>query len=62
VGGAPVCQEMERAEPPAEATLGELYHASVPATRAATDFTARAVPHWPGVCVPLEFSAILWQR
>ena len=62
VGGAPVCQEMERAEPPAEATLGELYHASVPATRAATDFTARAVPHRPGVCVPLEFSAILWQR
>jgi starch phosphorylase len=62
LSGAPVCQEMERAGLPAEAPLGQLYHASVPATRPATDYTARVIPHWPDVCVPLEFSAILWQR
>jgi starch phosphorylase len=62
LSGAPDCQEMERAGPPAEPALGELYHASVPATRPATDYTVRVIPHWPDVCVPLEFSAILWQR
>ena len=39
-----------------------LYRATVPAPRPATDYTARVIPHWPGVAVPLEESRILWQR
>ncbi len=36
--------------------------ARVPATRTATDYTARVVPHCDGVAVPLEAGLILWQR
>jgi len=32
------------------------------ATRLATDYTARILPHCAGVAVPLEFGPILWQR
>ena len=39
-----------------------LYEASVPATRAAGDYTARIVPSFPGIHVPLEAPYILWQR
>jgi starch phosphorylase len=42
--------------------LGEIYRASVVAARPATDFTARVVPHFAGVAVPLEARTILWQR
>lgn len=38
------------------------YVANVPAIRAAGDYTARIVPTFPGVNVPLEDSHILWQR
>jgi len=38
-----------------------LYHATVPATRPAGDYTARVVPRHAGVAVPLECSHILWQ-
>jgi glycogen phosphorylase len=41
---------------------GHVYGASVPATRPATDYTPRVVPHFPGVAVPLEAGQILWQR
>ena len=40
----------------------DLYAASVPAIRAAADYTARIVPTCPGVQVPLEVPHILWQR
>jgi starch phosphorylase len=62
MGEAPARQEMKLAGPPAGGPLGETYRASVPATRPATDYTARAVPCCPGVAVPLEVNAILWQR
>jgi len=62
MGEAPARQKMELAGPPAGGPLGETYRASVPATRPATDYTARAVPCYPGVAVPLEVNAILWQR
>jgi starch phosphorylase len=39
-----------------------IYHASVAANRPASDYTARIVPHFPGVAVPLEDRLILWQR
>jgi hypothetical protein len=41
---------------------GYLYRASVPATRPATEYTPRVIPHRPGVAVPLEVATILWQR
>jgi starch phosphorylase len=39
-----------------------LYTAQVPATRPASDFTARIMAWFPGVSVPLELNRILWQR
>jgi starch phosphorylase len=38
------------------------YSAQVAATRAASDYTPRVVPHHPGVSVPLEAGQILWQH
>jgi starch phosphorylase len=38
-----------------------IYGATLPAARAATDYTARVVPNY-GVAVPLEDTHILWQR
>ncbi len=61
-GGDPVQVLMERLRPLPEDAAGYEYRASVPAARPATDFTARVVPHFPGVAVPLETSHILWQR
>jgi starch phosphorylase len=62
MGGTPVHQEMELARPRAGGPRGETYRASVPADRPATDYTARAIPNYPEVTVPLEANAILWQR
>jgi hypothetical protein len=39
-----------------------VYRAMAPATRPAGDYTARVIPHRPGVAVPLESGQILWQR
>jgi starch phosphorylase len=39
-----------------------IYVTSVPALRPACDYTARIVPRFPGVNVPLEAPEILWQR
>jgi starch phosphorylase len=39
-----------------------IYGAAVPATHPATDYTARIVPAFEGVAVPLEDSHILWQK
>lgn len=45
-------------------TLGNSYilNAQVPATRPATDYAARVIPHCDGVAIPLEATGILWQR
>jgi starch phosphorylase len=55
-------QEMERDRAPSGNALGEIYRASVVAARPATDYTARVIPHFAGVAVPLEVNSILWQR
>jgi starch phosphorylase len=34
----------------------------VSASRKATDYTARIIPHYNGVSIPLEDARILWQR
>jgi glycogen phosphorylase len=62
MGGAPVRQEMERANQLAGASGGHLYSAAVSATRPPADYTARVIAQRPGVAVPLECARILWQR
>jgi starch phosphorylase len=59
-GGAAVRQEMKRA-----GQLGGgsyIYHAAVSASRSPADYTARIIPCFSGVAVPLEAPQILWQR
>jgi glycogen phosphorylase len=60
-GGRPERQEMKRGQQLTD-TNGFSYSAEVPATRPATDYTARVIPHHDGVAIPLEAAHILWQR
>ncbi len=60
--GAPVRQGMERVRQLVGAINGYAYRVQVPATRPATDYTARVIPHHEGVAVPLEAHHIAWQR
>jgi len=53
---------MERVNQSVDASQGYAYRAQVPAVRPATDYTARLVPNYTGVAVPLEAARILWQR
>ena len=39
-----------------------VYQAQILATRPAADYTARVIPQFAGITVPLEVSQILWQR
>ena len=61
-GSGATRQEMLRASQPANSAKSHVYRGSVPATRPATDYTPRILPHFPNVSVPLEASQILWQR
>jgi starch phosphorylase len=61
-GAMPVRQEMQRARQLVGAAHGYVYRATVPASRPASDYTARIMPHCDGAGVPLETSQILWQR
>ena len=61
-GGNPIRQEMTRVRPLAGADGGFAYVAQVPATRPVNDYTARIIPHYPGVPVPLEAHFILWHH
>jgi starch phosphorylase len=61
-GSAPVRQEMKLARQPAAADGGYVYRAQVPASRPATDYTARVIPYHDGVSIPLEEAHILWQK
>jgi starch phosphorylase len=59
-GGDPACVEMKFAR-----GLGDrsrLYGATIPATRAAGDYTTRVLPQNSIAMVPLESARILWQR
>jgi starch phosphorylase len=55
-------KEMERDRGPTGNAAGDTYRVSVLATRPATDYTARVIPRFAGVAVPLEVNTILWQR
>ena len=61
-GDGPVRREMTPVRRLEGADGGYAYSAQVPATRPATDYTARVIPHHDGVAVPLETARILWQR
>lgn len=61
-GGIPFRQAMEHVGTPAKDTGEHLYRAAVPAGRPASDYTARVIPRYEGVCVPLEAPWIVWQR
>jgi starch phosphorylase len=60
-GKGPIRQEMMHIAELAD-TNGSIYRVQVPSTRPATDYTARVMPHYDGVAVPLEDTRILWQR
>ena len=53
-GGAPERVEMKRVRQLVGAISGYAYRAEVAASRPATDYTARLIPHRDGVSVPLE--------
>ena len=61
-GAAPERVEMKRVRQLVGATNGYAYRAEVPATRPASDYTARLIPYRDGVVIPLEAAQILWQR
>lgn len=61
-GEGPVRQEMMRMRPLTSVAGGYVYGGRVPATRPATDYTARVIPRNSGVVVPLEVARILWQQ
>jgi starch phosphorylase len=57
-----VKNKMERIRQLTSTDNGYVYSAQVSSTRPASDFTARVVPFYDGVAVPLETAQILWQR
>jgi starch phosphorylase len=61
-GNNPERLEMKPVRQLAGASSGYVYSTAVPAARAAGDYTARVIPHYTGVAVPLEAADILWQR
>jgi starch phosphorylase len=61
-GGAPVVQKMDRGMKIENTDNGYHYSALVNSSRPAFDFTARVIPCFTKISVPLEISKILWQR
>jgi glycogen phosphorylase len=57
-----VRHEMRRVSPVAGAPGAYVYGAAVSAVRPPSDYTARVIPHYAGLSVPLEVETILWQR
>jgi glycogen phosphorylase len=60
-GGDAVRQEMVRVQPDRPGG-GHVYRATVAADRPASDYTARIIPHFDGLSVPLEAAWITWQK
>jgi starch phosphorylase len=61
-GGDPLQQEMKCVRQSEDALGGTVYRTAVPAARPPADYTARVIPHFAGVAIPLEDARILWQR
>ena len=60
--GEPLRQEMKRVRQLTGVSGGYTYSATVSATRPPTEYTARVIPYFEGVAIPLEDTRILWQR
>jgi len=61
-GGSPAQQEMTLISPASGGQANHVYSATVSAARPAADYTARVMPHYDGVAIPLEDARICWQR
>jgi starch phosphorylase len=61
-GGGAVRQEMTRVGQLPGKAGGYRYRANVSSARAAADYTARIMPHYDGLAVPLEAGWLLWQK
>ena len=61
-GEPPVREPMRRGDPLSGIVGGFSYSGQVPSNRPASDYTARMIPVFPEVSVPLEASNILWQN
>ena len=61
-GEPPVRQPMNRSDPLPGAINAFSYTAEVPSNRPANDYTARIVPKFSDVHIPLEAKQILWQH
>ncbi len=61
-GDEPECHSFRRVEKLAGAVNGYLYEIAIAAQRPASDYTARVIPCYPGVQIPLEENLILWQH
>ncbi|MDO8491364.1 MAG: alpha-glucan family phosphorylase [Dehalococcoidia bacterium] len=61
-GGGPDIRAMNRGEALAGSVNGYMYSISIPAQRAAADYTPRVVPCLEGIAVPLEAQHILWYK
>ena len=60
--GKPAVEVMSASEARADLHGTFVYSAQVTATRPASDYTVRIIPHHPNASVPLETGQILWQR
>jgi starch phosphorylase len=61
-GGVPERHGAARASPHPYPDSRYIFRATIPATRPASDYTARVVPFMEAASVPLESNRILWQR
>jgi starch phosphorylase len=62
LGGKPALEVMTVTESSADSHGVLTYSTQLSATRPASDYTARIIPHHPNASVPLEARQILWQR
>ncbi len=61
-GGASALELMSVSKSHTDSTNAQTYSVRVPATRPASDYTPRIIPHHAHASVPLEAQQILWQR
>ena len=61
-GGDAARQEMTRVRTLANCAGGHVYSATVSSARPAMDYTARIIPRYDGLAVPLEAGGVVWQK
>jgi starch phosphorylase len=61
-GGGPTKEEMKLVQTLTGAPGGFVYGGAVSLARPSGDYTARVIPHFDGVAIPLEDGRILWRR